>query len=77
MRWRTLRCFRLWRWHFVNWHSISLGVHIDVRGPFLEVHLPFGFIRSGWVYWRYNPETGGGYGQSNFPKHLRPHPEPA
>jgi hypothetical protein len=34
---------------FVSWHAISLGISIDLFGPNLEVHLPFGFIKLGWT----------------------------
>jgi len=33
---------------FINWSSLSLGLHIDITLPNLEIHLPFGFIRIGW-----------------------------
>ena len=33
--------------HFVEWYCISLGLHLDLRTPNLEIHLPFGFIRIG------------------------------
>lgn len=36
----------LWYW--------ALGIQIDVRGPSIDVHIPFGFFRIGWQY--YNPE---------------------
>lgn len=32
---------------FVGWWAFSFGVHIDVRSPNVELHLPFGFIRVG------------------------------
>lgn len=35
-------------WFFVGWWSLSLGASIDIRGPNLEIHLPFGFLRIGW-----------------------------
>lgn len=34
---------------FVGWHCISLGGHICLRNPNIEIHLPFGFLRIGWV----------------------------
>lgn len=33
---------------FVSWYCISLGFHIDLENPNLEIHLPFGFIKIGW-----------------------------
>ena len=34
--------------HFVSWDCISLGLHVSLRCPNIELHLPFGFIRIGW-----------------------------
>ena len=36
---------------FVGWWAISLGLHISVRDPNVEIHLPFGFIRLGFCRW--------------------------
>ena len=36
--------------YFVDWDCISLGGHICLSMPNIEIHLPFGFIRIGWVY---------------------------
>lgn len=33
----------------VGWDCISLGFHISFANPNIEIHLPFGFIRIGWV----------------------------
>jgi hypothetical protein len=33
--------------HFVGWDCISLGFHVCVTAPNVELHLPFGFIRVG------------------------------
>ena len=33
-------------WH-TGWDHISLGLHICLGGPNIEIHLPFGFIRVG------------------------------
>jgi hypothetical protein len=35
--------------HFVTWYDISLGISIDVKAPRLEIHVPFGFFRIGWL----------------------------
>jgi hypothetical protein len=35
--------------HHTGFHHISLGFHFDFRSPNIEVHLPFGFIRIGWM----------------------------
>ena len=34
---------------FVAWDCISLGFHISFKNPNIEIHLPFGFVRIGWV----------------------------
>ena len=34
--------------HFLGWWALSLGLHIDIESPNIEIHLPFGFIRVGW-----------------------------
>ncbi len=34
--------------HFVKWSCLSLGFHVDISLPNIEIHLPFGFIRIGW-----------------------------
>lgn len=34
---------------FTSWASIQAGFHIHVGMPNIEVHIPFGFIRIGWV----------------------------
>ena len=35
--------------HFVAWDCLSLGFHVSLLLPNIEVHLPFGFIRIGWL----------------------------
>lgn len=37
-------------WFFVGWSCLSLGFHIGLAGPHVEIHLPFGFFRIG-RYW--------------------------
>jgi hypothetical protein len=32
---------------FVGWSCISLGFHVCLSAPNIEIHLPFGFIRLG------------------------------
>jgi hypothetical protein len=34
---------------FVGWDCISLGLHVSLLSPNLEVHVPFGFFRIGWM----------------------------
>ncbi len=36
-------------WFFVGWDCFSVGCHICFGLPNIEIHLPFGFIRIGWV----------------------------
>jgi len=36
--------------HLVDFHCISLGFHIDIKTPNIEIHLPFGFIKIGFHY---------------------------
>jgi hypothetical protein len=35
--------------YFVGWDCFSLGMHLCVSLPNIEIHLPFGFIRIGYV----------------------------
>ena len=34
---------------YCNGAHLSLGLHIDFEYPHMEIHLPCGFIRIGWV----------------------------
>lgn len=34
-------------YYFVGWSHISLGFHICLAKPNIEIHLPFGFVRIG------------------------------
>ncbi len=34
-------------WWFTGWTHLSVGVHVDLAGPNLELHVPFGFVRIG------------------------------
>ena len=36
--------------HFIGWWAISAGLHVDIKSPNLEIHLPFGFLRIGWKF---------------------------
>lgn len=40
---------------FVGWDCFSLGLHICLSEPNIEIHLPFGFIRVGWTKHCYPP----------------------
>jgi hypothetical protein len=35
--------------HFTGWSHVSLGLHAHLRLPNIEFHLPFGFLRIGWI----------------------------
>ncbi len=35
--------------YFQRWSYINLGLHISLTDPNIEIHLPFGFFRLGWV----------------------------
>jgi hypothetical protein len=39
------RCCYFW---FVGWANISVGITVCLKGPYLEIHVPFGFFRVGW-----------------------------
>jgi len=41
--------------HFVAWHCLSLGIHISLAVPNIEIHVPFGFFRLGRQYCEYRP----------------------
>lgn len=41
---REFECF----FNFLGWWQWSFGVHLDVRHPHLDLHVPFGFLRLGW-----------------------------
>ena len=34
---------------FVGWDCFSLGVHVAFMCPNMEIHVPFGFFRVGWM----------------------------
>ena len=34
---------------FVGWDCLSIGLHVAICQPNLEVHVPFGFFRIGWM----------------------------
>lgn len=36
-------------YHFNSLDEISLGVNICLSDPCIQIHLPFGFIRIGWL----------------------------
>ena len=42
---RILCCY-FW---LVGWDCISFGLHVAIMQPNIEIHLPFGFIRIGWI----------------------------
>ena len=36
--------------YFVGWSCFSFGFHVYISIPNIELHLPFGFIRIGWMW---------------------------
>lgn len=45
---------------FVGWDCWSLGAHICVGAPNIEIHVPFGFFRIGRrSSWRWNRKAQG------------------
>lgn len=41
------KCFQAYFYH-TSFAHLSLGAHLDLSLPNLEIHIPFGFIRIGW-----------------------------
>jgi hypothetical protein len=41
---RRFQCF----YNSLGWWHWSVGLHLDVRHPHIELHIPFGFFRLGW-----------------------------
>jgi hypothetical protein len=35
--------------NFLGWWHWSVGLHVDLRHPHIDLHVPFGFGRLGWV----------------------------
>lgn len=35
--------------NFLGWSHLSCGLHVGLDGPHIELHLPFGFVRLGWM----------------------------
>ena len=36
-------------YYMISFNHISLGLHIHLSSPNIEIHLPFGFIKIGFV----------------------------
>jgi hypothetical protein len=51
---RFVACF----W-FVSWTDISLGISFDLRTPRVEIHVPFGFFRIGFIRTWFNDRRFG------------------
>lgn len=51
---RRERRFCAFFW-FVGWDCISLGAHVSLMCPNIELHVPFGFFKLGWDY--HYPDT--------------------
>lgn len=43
--------------HFIDFYNISIGINLCLNKPNIEIHIPFGFLRIGWV--RYNLRESG------------------
>jgi hypothetical protein len=41
---RRFECF----FNFLGWWHWSIGIHVDLRHPHIDLHVPFGFGRLGW-----------------------------
>jgi hypothetical protein len=41
---REFECF----YNFLGWWHWSFGLHVDLRHPHVDLHLPFGYLRIGW-----------------------------
>ena len=39
---------------FLPLNNISLGLHLDLRGPHIAIHFPFGWALLGWMH--HDPE---------------------
>ena len=35
--------------YFVGWDCVSIGLHLCLSEPNIEIHIPFGFIRAGFT----------------------------
>ena len=35
--------------YFVGWDCLNFGVSVCLGLPNIEIHIPFGFIRIGWI----------------------------
>jgi hypothetical protein len=33
----------------LGWLDIRFGIHLNLKGPYFDLHAPFGFFRFGWV----------------------------
>lgn len=44
--WQRCFCFYFW---LVGWDCIQLGFHVALLCPNIELHIPFGFVRIGWL----------------------------
>lgn len=50
-RCREFECF----FNFLGFWQWSFGLHVDIRHPHIDVHVPFGFFRIGWRLWDPKP----------------------
>lgn len=47
-----------WDAKYIGWHCLSLGIHVDLRGPFVELHLPGGYVRFGFMVFDTRTRSG-------------------
>ncbi len=40
---------------FFGWWHVAIGIQIDLRGPLLDIRLPFLLVRIGWEYLESTP----------------------
>ncbi len=68
---RQFQCF----FNFIAWSCLSLGFHVAVDGPNIELHVPFGYFRVGWIGGR-GPRRCRKFGYDGFDRQItRLHPE--
>jgi hypothetical protein len=56
MKNRKPQQFVLYFW-FTSWLEFSIGLHLCLAPVNFEIHLPFGFVRIGWVYSQAEPSN--------------------
>jgi len=49
------------RFKWLGWHCFSVGIHIDLIGPYLDIHFPGGWATIGWMYFDMRRMAGSHY----------------